>query len=456
MTWRLAELADAAGGRLVGGDGESVAAGVCTDSRTLSAGGAFVAIRGERFDGHAFVRSAFERGAACAIVDEDAGLAADTCPVIVVDDTTAALGRIAARRRRMSSIPWVATTGSAGKTTTKEMIAAVASALGGVLKAPASFNNAIGVPISVLALRDEHAVASVELGTNAPGEIAYLAEIVRPDVAVVTNIGEAHLGRFGSLGAIAREKSQILRFLKRDGAAVLPADSREANTVRSAWAGRVVTFGLSPIADVCAETVELRVDGGARFVVDGTLFSIALSGLGNVRNALAAVAVGDVLGVPRARAAELLAGVKPMALRGRIRTARGVTVLEDCYNANPLSFDSAIEALLLTGTGARRWVIAGDMNELGEDAPRMHEELGATIARAGAAALLAVGKFAPNIVQGATEAGMPEVSIEQVSTASEASKSACRIARDGDVVLVKASRAVGLECVVEALLDDAG
>jgi UDP-N-acetylmuramoyl-tripeptide--D-alanyl-D-alanine ligase len=190
--------------------------------------------------------------------------------------------------------------------------------------------------------------------------------------------------------------------------------------------------------------------------VDGTLFSVQLSGLGNVRNALAAIAVGDVLGVARKRAAALLAEVEPMALRGRVREGRGLTVLEDCYNANPLSFESAIETLLLTGTGSRRWVVAGDMNELGDDAPRLHEELGAKIARSGAGALLAVGRFASQIARGATEAGMPEVSIEQVSTALEASDRAPRIARDGDVILVKASRSVGLERVVDALLDVAG
>jgi len=456
MTWRLTELADAAGGRLAGGDGDTVVAGVGTDSRRLAAGEAFVAIRGERFDGHAFVEDVLGRGAACAVVDEAASVPDGCGPLVVVDDTTLALGRIAARCRCASSIPWIATTGSAGKTTTKEMIAAVASARGDVLKAPSSFNNSIGVPLTILGLRECHTAASVELGTNAPGEIAGLAEIVKPDIAVVTNVGPAHLGRFGSVEAIAREKAQVLRALRPDGVAVLPADSLQAQTLRAAWPGRTVTFGLAPTADVRAETVEVRGVAGSRFVTDGVAYEIALPGLGNVRNALAAIAVGDVLGVARERGAELLAGVRPMAMRSRVRVGRGFTVIDDCYNANPLSFASAIEALLLTSPASRRWVVAGDMNELGDHAPRLHEELGAKIARSGAGALLAVGRFSAQLARGATEAGMPEVSIQRVPTATEASDRARRIARDGDVILVKASRAVGLERVVEALLDVAG
>jgi UDP-N-acetylmuramoyl-tripeptide--D-alanyl-D-alanine ligase len=455
--WTLDEIVSVTGGR-VGGGSYAVATGISTDTRTLRAGEAFVALRGDRFDGSAFAAEAVRRGASCIVTDlstPPADLPAGTC-VVLVDDAARALSRLAEHVRAASRIPWIATTGSAGKTTTKELIAAVAGRLGAVLKAPASFNNRIGVSLTVLALSDEHVAASVEIGTNSPGEVRPLARLVRPAVAVVTTIGPAHLGRFGSVEAIAREKSEILRAIEPGGLAVLPADSAFVRELRQAWAGRTVTFGLSPAADVRAEAIDVLPDGRVRFVCGGDEFALQLGGLGNVCNALAAIAVADELGVEREATARALAEVAPLPLRGRLRRTADVSVYEDCYNANPLSFASSLGAWLLVPGPGRRWAVAGDMRELGDESPRLHVELGGRIARSGAHALLAVGEFAAEIARGAAEAGMSEVSIHQVSTAQEAVVRARHIVRAGDCVLVKGSRSVGLERVVDALLGPTG
>ena len=462
MELRLGEIAHATGGRLVKGDSGARACGVSTDTRTLHAGECFFALRGERFDGHRFVGDAAAKGAACAVVEEAAASGLDkvagACPLIAVADTTKALGALASHVRASSAIPWVAITGSAGKTTTKELTAAALGALGPVLKAPASYNNNIGVPLTVLALEPEHRAAVTEIGTSAPGEVAPLAAIVRPTVAVLTTIGPAHLESFGSLRAIAREKAELFGALEGalepDGVAVLPSDCPQINLFREAAPGRIVSFGFGEDAEVRAEDIVTADDGTSRFRVGFVQVHLRLAGRANVANALAALAVAEALGVNHNDAARRISEVAPPPMRGRLREARGIRVYEDCYNANPLSFAAALESWRAIPSVGRRWVVAGDMRELGDGSAALHEKLGEEIARAGAAALLAVGEFAPHTARGAAKAGLPQRSITISNTADDAAPRARDIAREGDLVLVKGSRAVELERVVEALVGE--
>ena len=454
--WTLGELAWAAGGRLVLGDPQAVARGVSTDSRTVKKGQVFIALKGERFDGHDFARGADLGGAAVGIVNESCFTqVADralTLPLIVVQDTGEALLGLAAETRAASGIEWVGVTGSAGKTTTKELTAACLGALGPVLKAPASFNNRVGVPLTILRLRREHRAAVLELGTGGPGEMRELARAARPDVGVVTTIGPAHLERFGTLEAVAREKAEMLRVLPGDGVAILPRACPQDPILRRTTKCPVTTYGLERGLDFRAQDVEIRADGTLRFTVHGARVTLNLPGRVNVLNALAAIAAADALGVSPEDSAGRLAEVKPLALRGRVREGGGLRVIEDCYNANPMSFTASLENLALVRGGSRAWVVAGDMRELGEASARYHEELGAAIARSGAGLVLAVGDHAEDVVRGARHAGLRHSATEAVATASEAASRAGEIAREGDVVLVKGSRAVGLEAVVEALL----
>jgi UDP-N-acetylmuramoyl-tripeptide--D-alanyl-D-alanine ligase len=461
MRWTIEGIADALEARLFAGlnaNSATVVSGISTDTRTLRAGEMFVAIRGERFDGHDFLAEAAKRGAVCAMVDRsfDGISAAGTPPISIirVRDTVEALGRLGARVRDGSAIPWIGVTGSAGKTTTKELTAAALGALGPVLKSPASFNNRIGVPLTVLALEEAHRAAVVEVGTGAPGEIAPLAGIVRPTIAIVTTVGPAHLEGFGDVAAVAREKSELVKALVPDGVAVLPAESEWLGTLRDVAPGRVVTFGLSERADVRADEVEQLEDGTVSFAVGGAVVSLRLVGRANVMNALAAIVAAEAAGVPREEAARRIAGVEPPPMRGRLREGKGVRVYEDCYNANPLSFEAALAAWAALPAKGRRWIVAGDMCELGGDSPALHEELGGRIARSGAEALLAVGEFAEDVARGAREGGLGSGSVAVVGDAGAAARRAVEMARDGDLVLVKGSRVVGLEAVVEALVGD--
>jgi len=456
VSWALEEIARATGGCIVSGEPGVSASGVSIDTRTLAPGEAFLAIRGERFDGHDFLAEARARGAACAVIEGDrlerAREATGGMPLVVVGDTVAGLGALAASVRDGSTIPWIAVTGSAGKTTTKELAAAALGAFGPALRARASFNNRIGVPLTILGLCAEHRTAVVELGTSAPGEIAPLARLVRPTVAVVTNIGCAHLEGFGTLQAVAHEKAELVRALPENGTAILPAACEHSAILRDAARGHIVTFGFEEHADVRAEYVRVLDDGTSRFGAGGVEFRLNLVGRAGVLDALAALAAAEAVGVRRQDAARLMAEVAPLPLRCRVIRAGGLTVLADCYNANPLSFDAALDAWQAVSAGARAWVVAGDMRELGAEAGALHEALGAKIARAGAAALLAVGEFAGNILHGAAQVGMPARSIIEARHAQDAAGIVAALARAGDVILVKGSRAVGLELVVEALV----
>ncbi|HET7292029.1 MAG TPA: UDP-N-acetylmuramoyl-tripeptide--D-alanyl-D-alanine ligase [Vicinamibacteria bacterium] len=442
----LEDVAAITGGRLVQGSPVAPYAGVSIDSRTLRKEELFFAIAGPRFDGHDFVDDAARRGAAAAVVHRDvpgAGL-----PLVRVADTATALQALGRETRRRAAIRVVAITGSVGKTTTKEMAAALLAKRGPVLKTEGNLNNRYGLPLTLLRLQARHAAAALELGMSAPGELRVLAGIAQPDVAVITRIAPVHLEFFASLEAIADAKAEILEGLRPDGTAVLNGDD-PLQRARGARPGRVVWFGHDRRLDVSAENWRGSA-AGMRFdlVIEGKKHDVALplAGAHFVENFLAAAAAVWALGVPPETIAATAHDLAPARHRGELlRLGEDVVVVDDCYNSNPVAVEAALDALKLAGE-RRRVAILGDMLELGATGPALHRKAGERAA-ATARLVVGVGPLAAELVAGAA----PHAETRHYADAAAAAAAVAELVQPGDAVLVKGSRGVGLESVVEAL-----
>jgi UDP-N-acetylmuramoyl-tripeptide--D-alanyl-D-alanine ligase len=447
----LEDVLAATAGRLVGGR-PAPASGVSIDSRTLRPGELFVAIRGPRFDGHAFLGEAALKGASAALVDREvvppAGLA-----LVRVADTTAALAALARHARRQAALRVLAVTGSMGKTTTKEIAAALLATAGPVLKTEGNLNNRYGLPLTLLRLRPDDRHAVLELGMSAPGELAALTRIAEPDVAVITNVAPVHLEFFPSLDAIADAKAEILEGLRPGGAAVLNRDDERLRRVGEGRAGRVVWFGRDRRCDVSAENWR-GTAAGMRFdlVIGGRKTDVALplAGLHFLEDFLAAAAAAHALGMAPEAMAASAAGMRPAARRGELlRLGRGVTLIDDSYNASPRAVEAAVAALALA-PGRRRVAFLGDMLELGPDAPGLHRQAGEAIA-GGLDVIVAAGALAAAFLEGARRAARPPRALHHFPDAGAAAAAALGLVEGGDAVLVKGSRGARMEAVVEAL-----
>jgi UDP-N-acetylmuramoyl-tripeptide--D-alanyl-D-alanine ligase len=471
LTLTGAEVAAAAGGRVVAGDPSASFGVFGIDSRAIAAGQLFVAIAGERHDGHAFVGEALDRGARGVVVAAGRGEAGrgdalrgrEPAPVVVeVEDTTAALQRMGRAMRRKSGARLVAITGSAGKTTTKEVTAAFLALRHRTFRNRGNLNNHIGLPLSLLELGRGDAVpemAVLELGMSAPGEIRTLVAIAEPDVRVWTNVAEAHLEHFPSVDAIADAKAEILEGAAAD--AVLVANGGDARVMARAarFAGRTVTFDLDRPADVSATNIESRgIRGMAADVTtpEGAVrLETPLVGRGNLANVLAGLAVGLDAGVPLDVMAARAATLAPQSHRGEVRAlASGVTVIDDAYNANPLAVERALDVVGAETGAARRIAVLGEMLELGPESKALHARVGRAAARAGVALLVSVGGDAARALgDGARAAGLPADAVRHAATSDEAAEIVAGLVRDGDLVLVKGSRGVRLERVVDRLAE---
>jgi UDP-N-acetylmuramoyl-tripeptide--D-alanyl-D-alanine ligase len=447
----LEDVLAATRGRLLGGRPGPLD-GVSIDSRSLRPGELFVALRGPRFDGHAFLGEALRRGAAAALVDRElaapAGLA-----LVRVADTTRALAELARHVRRRAALPVLAVTGSLGKTTTKEMAAALLATAGPVLKTEGNLNNRYGLPLTLLRLHPEHRHAVLELGMSAPGELAALTRIAEPDVAVITNVAPVHLEFFPSLDAIADAKAEVLEGLRPGGTAVLNHDDPRVLRIGERHAGRVVWFGRDRRCDVSAENWR-GAARGMRFelVIGGreTDVALPLAGAHFVQDFLAAAAAAHVLGVAPQAMAAAASALRPAAHRGQwLRLGRGVTLIDDCYNASPQAVEAAVAALALAA-GRRRVAFLGDMLELGPAGPELHRQVGEAIA-GGLDVIVAAGPLAGCFLDGARRAGAPSRSLHAFPDAAAAAAAAPGLVGDGDAVLVKGSRGAHMEAVVEAL-----
>lgn len=457
-----AEIAAATGGRVISGDAARRVERWSIDTRTLQPGDLFVAIRGDRFDGHEFVAAALAAGAAGAVVTAapalaEAGKAGQAPLLIQVADTTRALQEGAREIRRRSGATVVAITGSAGKTTTKELTAAFLSGSRTVFRNKGNLNNHIGLPLSLLELRTRPDVAVVELGMNHAGEIRTLVGIAEPEVRVWTNVGDAHLGFFASADVIADAKAEILEQARPGDLLVSNADD-ERITARAQWfSGRTLTFGLSDRAHVRASRVEHRgLDGMAATIASpaGTFqIETPLLGVGNLLNVLAAATVAMEMGVAPAEIAERARTLKPAAHRGELlRLPGGVTLIDDSYNSSPAALKKSLETVAAAKGSARKVAVLGEMLELGAHAARLHAECGRAAAEAGLNLLIAVGgEGAQAMAFSARNCGMEQSSIVYLPTSAEAAETAAKKVRPGDLVLVKGSRGIRTDLVVDRL-----
>ena len=449
----LSEIAAAVGGVLAGDDRE--VASVAIDSREVGPGDLFVAIRGARVDGHDFLPQAFDAGAAGAIVD---GPLEGHPSLVIVGDTARALLELAADERETSDVAVVGITGSTGKTTVKDLTAAVLGTRMSVHASPRSFNTEIGVPLTLLSAPDDSDVIVCEMGSRGIGHIRLLVGVARPSVGVVTNVGPAHLEMFGSAERVASAKAELVEGLPAEGTAVLNADDPVVRGFAERTHARVLRYGLAAGAEVRGEDLDLDDAGRPSFTLrtpaGDERVELAIHGEHMASNALAAAAAGIALGLS---AGECAAGLKDARLSGwRMEVSEspeGIRVVNDAYNANPASMAAALKAASWMARGSRCIAVLGPMAELGEASGEEHERVGELLARLGVAEVVTVGEDARRIAVGATREGVEPGRVAVCDTREEALAAVRRLARPGDVVLVKGSRVSGLEWVAAALVE---
>ena len=425
---------------------------VATDSRSLGEGELFVALRGEHFDGHDFVEAALARGACAAVVERRwPGLnRAAAGPLLAVDSTLHALGDIARAYRRRWDIPVVAVVGSAGKTTTKEMIAAVLGQRYCVLKTSGSENNEIGVPRTLLQLTPRHEAVVLELAARRIGDIRYLCSVAEPTVGVLLNIGTAHIEFFGSVEGVAKAKGELLDYLDEPLTALVNADDRVVAQEVKRTKGRLLTFGFARESEFRGERLVLDQKGCGHFLLHNVPIDLEVPGHHNAYNALAAAAVGRILGVPWEGIQRALAEFAAVRQRGEIVRKNGIAAIDDCYNASPNSMAAALD-LLSAMPGARKIAVLGDMLELGAESGPLHAVVGTKAAEC-ADMVWAAGGESARLVAAARAAGMAQDAARHFDRLEQLGEFAAAQLRHGDVVLVKASRAMAFERVVERIL----
>ncbi|NIA01516.1 MAG: UDP-N-acetylmuramoyl-tripeptide--D-alanyl-D-alanine ligase [Bacteroidia bacterium] len=450
---RLGEAATIMGGEMISGSAAAMWRGATLDSRQVTGGELFFALAGERTDGHRFVGQALERGAAAVIIERSTEIPVDG-GAIRVPDTLEALHALTREVRTREPRKLVGITGSVGKTTTKEMLAAMLARRFRVARNPGSLNNTLGFPVALLGIPEGTEWMVAEMGMSTPGELRQVSWLGKPDVAVFLNVYPAHLEAFGSLEAIREAKAELLDGLAEDGLVIANQDDTEVVEIARRHSGRVIWFGRQTTADHRVEEVESLTGGrfGSRFklVLAGEAVEVELSmhGLYNVDNFLAAAACAHALGIPLAEIAEAAEAVKPPPMRGVVhRLANGSTVVDDCYNSNPAALTEALQSALEI-PGERHWAILGDMLELGGAAEEFHLQAGKAAATMGFSPVVGVGSLARNLVEGARLAGAESYWYEDAAAAAVVAAQL----RGGDTLLIKGSRGIGLEVVVGALL----
>lgn len=462
MAWRRGEILAATGGKLLREGNNVRFSEVVTDSSKVKPGAVFVALKGERFDGHRFVGDALKRGAACVIVHRKLpGAALGNAAVIQVNNTLDALGDLANYRRRQFAPKVLAITGSNGKTTTKEMVAAILEEAsfhgqplrGKILKTEGNFNNLVGLPLTLLRLRKKDQAAVVELGTNHPGEIERLAKIAEPDLAIITSVAAAHLEGLNNIAGVAREKGALYRHVRRGGAIAVNLDDPWVSRLGARFKGKKFTYGRR--GQVRAEALDLHDANGVAFTLRaGTRrCKVRLNYLGqhNVANALGAAALTLGAGVSLAAVRRGLERAKPYPMRMQIESWRGVCIINDAYNANPASMNAALTTLAEIPCRGQRIAVLGDMFELGRHGRKEHRELGKVAAQAKIDQLYLLGAQAGTVRTGALGAGMKA---EQICIGVDHDDLARRIGRQvksGDWLLFKGSRGMKMEEVLDQL-----
>jgi UDP-N-acetylmuramoyl-tripeptide--D-alanyl-D-alanine ligase len=459
----IEEVLKATRGKLLQGEGNTSFQGISTDSRTVTEGELFIALKGSRFDGHHYVLEALEKKAGGVVIEEDKvgdirwnGYRAKA--VIAVKDTLFALGNIALDWRRKYRTPLVALTGSNGKTTTKEMIAACLETTFPILKTKGNLNNLIGLPLTLLTLTEKERVVVLEMGMNVPGEIRRLTEIAEPDVGLITNIQEVHLEGMESLERLKEEKGELFRKMRRDGTILVNQDDPRVVDLASDYPGQKITFGIEHPAEVMAKEIRLGGAEGTFFtlILEGEAMEIHLRLLGRhfISNALSAIAAACLFGVEVKQVKEALENFQSIPMRMEIVPLKGgKTLINDAYNANPHSMGLALETLVEAKGEGRAIAVLGDMLELGNFTKEAHEQLGEKVSELSIDFLLALGEEAPIVVESAIRHGFPLERVRVVESHSEAISILKQMIQNGDWILVKGSRRMAMEKIVEGLTE---
>lgn len=445
------DVLDATGGSLICGGNAQITA-VTTDSRKVEAGALFVPLAGENVDGHDYIEKALEEGASVSLTAKDiAPVAGKT--IIRVEDTKKALAQIAHKYKELHNVPTVGVTGSVGKTTTKDMLSSVLATSYCTLKTQGNFNNEIGLPLTVFGLQPEHEMAVLEMGMSAMGEIHDLVEIARPEVAVITNIGMSHIENLGSQEGIFQAKMEICDFFGPENLLVVNGDDPFLRQAKEIDRFGVITFGMNTAdCDVRAENIENLGIDGSRFTVclDGAEHTVYIptAGVHNIYNALAAICVGRHFGIPMEKIVQGIAQFSLTGMRMAIERAGDITIINDCYNASPDSIRASLKVLAST-KASRKIAVLGDMLEMGRFSKTAHYELGGEVWKSGADMLFTAGESAEHIAIGARDAGLENVI--SYKTTAELAEHIGDYLKDGDMVLVKASRGMHFEQICDRI-----
>lgn len=450
VNFSIRQIIEATGGILSGHENVAVT-GIGTDSRTIAPGECFVALAGDKYDGHSFISDAVQRGAAAVVVERiPPNLPA--MPVIRVESSYRAIADMARFHRARVSPVFIGITGSLGKTTTKEVLYHVLSRERRALKSPKSFNNHLGVPLTLLRVEAEHEIVVLEMGTNAPGEIAFLSELARPTIGVITCVAPTHLEKFRDLGGVEKAKGEMLCGMGREGVLIVNGDDRACLRIAEKFSGKVVTFGChGPAsrgnAQFTATDIDSRPDA-IRFRVEDRPFEVPIPGRHNVYNVLAAISTAREIDVPWDSLRRHLSSAALPPMRMEVKKLRGITLIRDCYNSSPQSLLAAAQ-YLREFPGKRKIAVLGGMLELGSASRELHYDTGVKVASGGLDLLWCVGEEAKGLAEGAVAGGIRAV-FHRESTAQLAGE-VMRSLQEGDVVLLKASRRFQMESVCDEL-----
>ncbi|MCJ7595001.1 MAG: UDP-N-acetylmuramoyl-tripeptide--D-alanyl-D-alanine ligase [Desulfobacterales bacterium] len=456
------EILSALQGELIGGSMGATFAGLSTDSRETVSGSLFFALEGEKFNGHDFIEKAVEKGAAGVVMRKRHRPnvpVAKNVAVIAVSDTLKALGDLAGWWRRRHGVPVAAITGSAGKTTTKEMAASILALSRKILKNKGNFNNLVGLPLTLLSMEEGHQAAVLEMGMNRPGEIARLTEIADPNIGLITNVAKAHLEGLGSVMGVAKAKVELLEKMAPEGQVILNGDDDVLMKAAAPFGRRLKTYGMGIGNDFRAQNLRTLGRAGFSFEINhqGKTLKISLPvpGLQNVYNALAASAVAFCLKASADHIVQGLEHFEGMPGRFRLRSlSNGATLVDDTYNANPFSLKAALSSLKdLVDDSGRVLVGLGEMMELGDETVPAHREAGGMVADSGAYYFVAMGEHAREMIEGAVSKGLPPERAVVVVTHDEMAERLGRLTREKDLIFLKGSRRAGLEKVVEGLTE---
>ncbi len=459
------QVIKAVGGELIAGAAENSVCGVSTDSRHLEKGNIFIALQGKNFEGHDFVLKAVERGAVSVIINDPQKLDLEkvdkAVSIIKVSDTLQALGDLAHNYRQRFSLPLIGLTGSSGKTTTKEMLAAIIGREKTILKTEGNLNNLIGLPQTLFRLTAEHELAILEMGTNTRGEIKRLTMIAEPTIGLIINIGPAHLEGFGSVNVVAQEKGDLFLNMSPAGIAVVNLDDEAVRIIAERWNGRRVNFSMSPNTDVSVNGIEKNGARGMRFnlVIDGASKKVEMKivGIHHVYNAMAAAACAWAAGIGIERIKEGLSAFSPVGGRMKvIKLHNGAYVIDDSYNANPSSVREALMTLKDLKSNHSGYVFLGDMLELGDAAEEMHRRIGVLLGTIGVNAVFLQGEYSAITAAAARDGGLPRENIFIIQESIDGIAYLKNNLKKGDWVLVKGSRRMKMETIVAQICEEFG